>query len=104
MGELRTLRKRVVAAQKKLKDARHTEFIGVVQNQPAILAEHHRLSQSLKDLEVCQPYVVWNYASNRHDLLGCDSEQTVIHLPSLPRSVQPLVRIQGAARLLFEPS
>ena len=104
MGELRTLRKRVVAAQKKLKDARHTEFIGVVQNQPAILAEHHRLSQSLKDLEVCQPYVVWNYASNCHDPLGCDSEQTVIHLPPLPRSVQPLLRIQGAARLLFEPS
>ncbi|MBP0029470.1 ArsA family ATPase [Roseofilum sp. Guam] len=103
MGELRTLRKRVVAAQKKVKDARHTEFIGVVQNQPAILAEHHRLSQSLMDLEVCQPYVVWNYASNCHDPLGCNSEQTVIHLPPLPRSVQPLLRIQGAARLLFEP-
>lgn len=102
MGELRTLRKRVVTAQKKLKDREHTEFIGVVQNQPAILAEHHRLSTSLKDLEVNQNYVVWNYSCDRHDPLGFDSEQTVIHLPPLPRSVEPLVRIQGAARLLFE--
>ncbi|MDJ1171361.1 TRC40/GET3/ArsA family transport-energizing ATPase [Roseofilum sp. BLCC_M154] len=104
MGELRTLRKRVVAAQKKLKDPQHTEFIGVVQNQPAILAEHNRLSVSLRELEVSQNYVVWNYGSEIQNLLGVDPEQTVIHLPPLPRSVQPLVRIQGAARLLFEPS
>jgi arsenite-transporting ATPase len=104
MGELRTLRKRVVGAQKKLRDPQHTEFIGVVQNQPAILAEHNRLSVSLRELEVSQNYVVWNYGSEIKNLLGVDPEQTVIHLPPLPRSVQPLVRIQGAARLLFEPS
>lgn len=104
MGELRTLRKRVVTAQKKLKDPQHTEFIGVVQNQPAILAEHNRLSVSLRELEVSQNYVVWNYGSETKNPLDVDPEQTVIYLPPLPRSVQPLVRIQGAARLLFEPS
>jgi len=102
MGELRTLRKRVVAAQKKLKDDRHTEFIGVVQNQPAILAEHNRLSASLRALEVCQNYVVWNYSGEVNNAVSVDPEQTVIHLPTLPRSVPPLVRIQGAAQLLFD--
>jgi arsenite/tail-anchored protein-transporting ATPase len=29
-------------------------------------------------------------------------QQTIIHLPVLPRSIPPLERIQGAANLLFE--
>ena len=29
------------------------------------------------------------------------SQQTIIRLPKLPRSVEPIARIQGAANLLF---
>ena len=107
MTTLRTLRKRAMTAQKQLKDSQHTEFIGVVQNQPAILSEHERLSQSLQELGVCQRYVVCNYSGDRETQLGLElvnAEQTAIHLPKLPRSVAAGDRIQGAARLLFQYS
>ena len=54
MGRLRTLRKRVMAAQAKLRDPAHTEFIGVVQNQSAILAEAQRLTQTLATMGIHQ--------------------------------------------------
>ncbi|MFM7712710.1 MAG: ArsA family ATPase, partial [Microcystis sp.] len=60
MGRLRTLRQQVMSAQKKLKDPQHTEFIGVLQAQDAIVAEQVRLTASLKKMGVYQRYVVQN--------------------------------------------
>ncbi len=101
MGRLRTLRQRVVQAQKKLKDPTYTEFIGVVQAQSAILAEAHRLTRSLEALNVSQHYLV----VNRYELgqeVPPDFPQTLVRLPHLPRNVAPQDRIHQAATLLFE--
>lgn len=102
MGRLRTLRQRVVQAQKKLKNPQYTEFIGVVQAQSAILAEAERLAQSLDEMGVSQRYLV----HNRYELGQAISPegfsgQTIVRLPTLPRSVAPLTRIQVASQLLF---
>ncbi|HLO48179.1 MAG TPA: TRC40/GET3/ArsA family transport-energizing ATPase [Kamptonema sp.] len=102
MGRLRKLRQQVVLAQKKLKDSSHTEFIGVFQAQAAIVAEQVRLSESLKEMGVQQRYAVHNCYLPGVDIDGSLlAEQTIIHLPMLPRSVEPLARIEGAANLLF---
>jgi arsenite-transporting ATPase len=49
-----------------------------------------------------QRYVVQNRYTQAvevdHNLFP---EQTIIHLPLLPRSVEPMERIKGAANLLF---
>ena len=102
MGRLRKLRQQVVQAQKKLKDSSYTEFIGVFQAQAAIVAEQVRLSESLKEMGVQQRYVVHNCYLPGVDIDGSLlAEQTIIRLPILPRSVEPLARIEGAANLLF---
>lgn len=102
MGRLRNLRQRVVQAQKKLQDPQHTEFIGVVQAQVAIMAEAQRLSNSLETIGMAQRYVVLNrYQPEREINSSLFPEQTIIHLPGLPRSIEPLAQIQGAANLLF---
>jgi arsenite-transporting ATPase len=102
MGRLRGLRQRVVQAQKKLKHPQHTEFIGVLQAQSAIIAEAQRLSNTLAEMQVYQRYVVHNrFELDLEIPVELFPEQTMIHLPTLPRCVTPLERIQGAARLLF---
>lgn len=102
MGRLRTLRQQVVQAQKKLKDPNHTEFIGVVQAQAAIIAEHVRLAESLKIIGVQQRYLVHNrYQLGEELSVGFKLEQTTIRLPVLPRSAKPCARIEAAAELLF---
>lgn len=102
MGRLRILRQRVLQAQKKLQDPLYTEFIGVVQAQSAILAESQRLTRSLQALGVAQRYVVQNrFESEPVAAVELFSEQTLIRLPSLPRSLVPLEQIQVAANLLF---
>jgi arsenite-transporting ATPase len=102
MGRLRTLRQQVMSAQKKLKDPQHTEFIGVLQAQDAIVAEQLRLTASLKKKGVYQRYVVQNrYHANEEIDRDLFPDQTLIRLPSLPRSVEPLARVKGAADLLF---
>jgi arsenite-transporting ATPase len=102
MGRLRTLRQQVMSAQKKLKDPQHTEFIGVLQAQDAIVAEQLRLTASLKKMGVYQRYVVQNrYHANEEIDWDLFPEQTLIRLPSLPRSVEPLARVKAAADLLF---
>ncbi len=102
MGRLRTLRQQVMQAQKKLKDPQHTEFIGVLQAQDAIIAEQLRLTASLKKMGVYQRYVVQNrYHANEEINRDLFPEQTLIRLPSLPRSVEPLARVKGGADLLF---
>jgi arsenite-transporting ATPase len=102
MGRLRILRQQVMSAQKKLKDPQHTEFIGVLQAQDAIVAEQLRLTASLKKKGVYQRYVVQNrYHANEEIDRDLFPDQTLIRLPSLPRSVEPLARVKAAADLLF---
>ena len=105
MGRLRTLRKQVMNAQKRLTDPTHTEFIGVVQNQSAILAEAARLNATLTDMQVAQRYVVHNrYQTGQALPEGLFADQTVVRLPALPDSVSPRAQVEGAARLLFAAS
>ncbi|UZQ53680.1 ArsA family ATPase [Trichothermofontia sichuanensis B231] len=120
IGRLRGLRQQVVLTQKKLKDPQHTEFIGVVQAQAAIVTEAQRLTQSLAALGLHQHYLVHNrYTPGQvltGDSLGDSPGETqrkplaqdnpfahleIVRLPPLPRSVTPLERVQGAAHLLF---
>jgi arsenite-transporting ATPase len=101
MGRLRTLRQRVVQAQKKLQDPHYTEFIGVVQAQSAILAEAQRLSRSLADLKVSQNYLVLNRYESGQTMPSAFT-QAIVRLPNLPRNVSPHDRIRQAAMLLFD--
>lgn len=102
MGRLRTLRQRVMQAQKKLKDATHTEFVGVVQAQSAILAEAERLIASLDEMGIAQRYLVHNRYCAGQSLTGDRIEhQTIVRLPELPRAIAPAQQIQIAAGLLF---
>ncbi|WP_448268208.1 ArsA-related P-loop ATPase [Nostoc sp. DSM 114159] len=101
MGRLRTLRQRVVKAQKVLKDPQQAEFIGVTLNQASVLAEQQRLFKSLQEIGVSQNYLVLNRFTSTA-IVNCDFPGlTMVRLPVLPRSVQPLERIQAAARCLF---
>lgn len=103
IGRLRGLRQQVVQAQKKLKNPQETQFIGVIQAEAAIIAEHIRLTESLAKMGVNQRYVVQNRYSPEAEVEGSlFPKQTIIRLPRLPRSVEPLARIQCAAHLLFE--
>lgn len=105
MGRLRSLRQQVIQAQKHLKDPSHTEFIGVLQAQSAIVAETERLTQSLVEMGIHQRYLVQNrYESERESLeesLENKFKQTIVRLPELPGS-DPFTQIQAAADLLFE--
>ncbi|AFZ43478.1 arsenite efflux ATP-binding protein ArsA [Halothece sp. PCC 7418] len=101
MTRLRQLRKRVVNTHKKLQDPDYTEFIGVLQNQSAIVAETERMMQALAQQGVSQHYIIHNrYEANQEIADGVFSDQTLIRLPNLPRSVTPLEQIKGAAKLL----
>ena len=105
MGRLRTLRKQVMNAQKRLTDPTHTEFIGVVQNQSAILAEAARLNTTLTDMQVAQRYLVHNRYQNGQALPEeLFADQTVVRLPALPDGVSPRAQVEGAAHLLFAES
>ena len=101
MGRLRTLRQRVMQTQKKLRDADHTEFIGVLQAQSAIVAEAARLTQSLADLGVSQRYIVHNRFEPQQFLSADFSAQTIVRLPQIPRLGASLALVEGAAALLF---
>jgi arsenite-transporting ATPase len=102
IGRLRTLRQRVMQAQKKLKDANYTEFIGVLQARSAIIAEAERLTQSLTELGVSQRYIVHNRFEPDHPLpMSAFPAQTVVSLPVLPRGIPSIALIEGAAQLLF---
>ena len=95
----------VMNAQKRLTDPTHTEFIGVVQNQSAILAEAARLNTTLTDMQVAQRYVVHNrYQTGQELPEELFADQTVVRLPALPDSVSPRAQVEGAARLLFAAS
>jgi arsenite-transporting ATPase len=102
IGRLRSLRQQVVQAQKKLKNPKHTQFVGVIQAEAAIIAEHIRLTESLKTIGIQQRYVVQNrYTQDVEIESSLFPQQTIIRLPNLPRSVEPIARITAAANLLF---
>ncbi|WP_448598548.1 ArsA family ATPase [Thermoleptolyngbya sp.] len=104
MSRLRGLRQRVVKAQKLLKDPSFTEFIGVAQNQSAILAEAARLTDSLQALGIQQTYLVHNrYVPGQEIPAEQFPGQTIVRLAGLPRGILPQEQIQLAATLLFEP-
>jgi arsenite/tail-anchored protein-transporting ATPase len=103
MGRLRTLRQRVVAAQAKLKDPQHTEFVGVVQNQSAILAEAQRLNQTLTTMGIAQRYIVHNrYEAGQELPPACFPGQTIVRLPALPPMNTPFEQVKVASHLLFQ--
>uniref|UniRef100_A0A832H1A1 Arsenic transporter n=1 Tax=Oscillatoriales cyanobacterium SpSt-402 TaxID=2282168 RepID=A0A832H1A1_9CYAN len=103
MGRLRTLRQRVVHAQKRLKDPHYTEFIGVVQAQTAVLAETQRLTRSLESFGVHQGYIVLNrYEPGQDRVFANFPQQVGVRLPHLPRCIEPMERVRQAAMLLFE--
>jgi arsenite/tail-anchored protein-transporting ATPase len=102
MGRLRSLRQRVIRAQKLLKDPNCTEFIGVVQAQSAIIAEAQRLTHTLDQIGIAQRYIVHNRCSPTDDSLKTQfPHQAIVRLPNLPRCIEPLERIQLAADSLF---
>ncbi|NJR61695.1 MAG: ArsA family ATPase [Cyanobacteria bacterium CRU_2_1] len=102
MGRLRSLRQRVMQAQKKLKDPKHTEFIGVLQAQSAIIAETERLTRSLSGMNVSQRYSVHNrFEAGQAFPTGAFEQQTIVRLPQLPRAIDPLLQIKIAAKLIF---
>jgi arsenite-transporting ATPase len=101
MGRLRTLRQHVMKAQKQLLDPQHTEFVGVVQAQSAIVAEAQRLSQTLSDMGIQQRYLIHNRYQPHQNLSADFPSQTLIRLPFLPNTVTPQAQIQGAATLMF---
>jgi arsenite-transporting ATPase len=102
MGRLRTLRQRVMQAQKKLKDPNHTEFIGVLLAQSAVVAEAARLTQSLTQMGLNQRYVVQNrYQSAQELSTDAFRNQIIVRLPLLPRAIAPLEQVKIAGQLLF---
>lgn len=106
MGRLRSLRQRVMLAQKRLKDPKYTEFIGVLQAQAAIAAEAQRLTQALDQLAVQQRYIVHNCYQAGEEIpmegFGKGGDRlTFVKLPLLPRSITALEQVQLAANLLF---
>ncbi|WP_199333723.1 ArsA family ATPase [Oculatella sp. FACHB-28] len=106
MGRLRSLRQRVMQAQKRLKDPKYTEFIGVLQAQSAIAAETQRLTQALDNLGVQQRYVVHNCYQAGEEIAvegfeGRGDRLTFVKLPLLPRSIDALEQIKLASNLLF---
>jgi arsenite-transporting ATPase len=102
MGRLRTLRRRVMDAQVKLQDPQHTEFIGVVQNQVAIVAEAQRLAHTLDTLGITQQAIIHNrYAPGQELPSEQFAQQTIIRLPILPPNTTPFNQVKAASRLLF---
>ncbi|WOD38503.1 ArsA family ATPase [Nodosilinea sp. E11] len=105
MGRLRTLRQRVLAAQAKLQDPQHTEFIGVVQNQSAILAEASRLNQTLSDRGIAQHYIVHNRYQAGLDLpADLFPHRCIVRLAALAPSPSPFDQVKQAAHLLLAPT
>ena len=104
MGRLRGLRQQVVEAQKKLTNPNHSEFIAVCQNQSAIVAETQRLMQELEQRGISHHYVVNNRTDPTLPIVSLQqtfANQTLIHLPALPRSISPTDRISQAAEHLL---
>ncbi len=104
MSRLRRLRREVVQTHKQLKDSRYTQFVSVFQARSAILAETVRLMDTLAQMGIAQDYAVWNRFLPDNEIdPGLFVGRKIVRLPELPRSVEPLERIQGAAGLLFDP-
>ncbi|MBE9135775.1 TRC40/GET3/ArsA family transport-energizing ATPase [Nodosilinea sp. LEGE 07088] len=103
MGRLRTLRQRVMAAQEKLKDPQHTEFIGVVQNQSAILAEANRLTHTLAERGIAQRYIIHNRYQGQDLPAELFPQQCVVRLGAFTPGPSPFGQVKQAAHLLLTP-
>ncbi len=109
MSRLRSLRQRVVQAQKKLKDPEHTEFIAVFQGQSAIVAETQRLVAAIADLGIPQRYLVQNRVKETDSTEWEFAGKTVVALPELFPPVEealsggsPFQQVKIAAERLFQ--
>lgn len=103
MGRLRTLRQRVVKAQKIFKDPAQTEFIGVTLARTGVMAEAKRLYLAMEEKAIAQNHVVVNrFAGNNPIDSQAFPGAEIIYLPMLPRSIKPIDRIEGAANCLFD--
>lgn len=102
INRLRTLRRRVMQAQKQLLDSRHTEFIGVLQANSAIVAETERLARSLADKSITQRYMVHNrYRPGQSIAAFAPAQPIVVRLPEFSQSLESIEQIKAAAALLF---
>lgn len=102
MGRLRDLRKRVIQAQKSLKNSEFTEFIAVVQAQAAIIAEAERLTVAIREQGIAANYIIHNrFQPDQEIAPDIFPHQTIVKLPPLPRNVSPGERLAGAANLLL---
>jgi arsenite/tail-anchored protein-transporting ATPase len=102
MGRLRSLRQQVMQTQKRLKDPQHTEFIGVLQAQSAIVAEAERLTAALTTRGVSQRYIVQNrFELKQADLSARFKAQTIVRLAALPYAERPIEQVKVAAQLVF---
>ena len=103
MGRLRKLRQQVVKAQKIFKDPTQTEFIGVTLAGAGVVAETKRLYSAIQEKGIPQNYLILNRFTEEKDI---DHQEfpgvQIIRLPLLPRLVQPMKRIEGAANCLFD--
>jgi len=101
MGRLRSLRQQVIQAQKQLQDSSHTELIGVLQTQSAIIAETQRLTRSITQIGISQRYLVQNRYKPGQEQIQDEFKQTIVRLPEL-YVTDPLTQVKAAAELLFE--
>jgi arsenite-transporting ATPase len=105
MSRLRQLRQQVIQAQRRLTDPAYTEFIGVVQNQSAILAEAERLQHTLAQMGLAQTYLVHNRYQDGQELpTALFPDRTIVRLPELPAQASPRIQVEQAASLIFAPS
>ncbi len=102
MGRLRGLRRQVMQAQRDLTNGSHTEFIGVVQAQGAIVAEAVRLQQQLVSQGVAQHWIVHNrYRPDQSLDPDLFPDQTILRIPELPPTAHPRLQVNAAAHLLY---
>merc|ERR1739838_749748 len=92
----------IIMRSKILKDPKQTEFIGVMRPQTGVIAEAERLYQSLAKMSITQNYVVLNCFTSKSIVPGDKFPGAkVVCMPMLPRSIEPIEQIKGAANYLF---
>ena len=103
MGRLRKLRQKVIKAQKIFKDPTQTEFIGVTLARAGVIAEAKRRYAAIDEKGIAQNQLVLNRFTPEKDISAAEFPGLeIIRLPMLPRSVEPIERIKGAANCLFD--
>jgi arsenite/tail-anchored protein-transporting ATPase len=102
ISRLRTLRQKVMKAHQRLKDSTYSEFLGVVHNEAAVVAETKRLIEVLAHMGIHQRYLIHNRCNGRKSIVDeAFPEQMLVHLPELPNVVTPFEQVRKASKLLF---